>query len=210
MSPDFQHCPDCDEEYVAGIPSCAECGKPLVAGPLPHFERGGRASAAAPTVAGDAAGDEVFLVELPGLDAHEAVQALLLERIPCRATCQGLEKSYSPERPPQGPLATSLAVSLHVGSAHLEAAHEIIESLRGGDLIGELWSEAPHPDQAPDDADDRDTAVPSASRILAAPQGDAGPPADAPLQAQGTGGRTVLLLVAVAIIVALVLAFGRQ
>lgn len=215
MSRDFQHCPDCQQEYVAGVTACVDCGKALQPGPLPRFEGGGarRASGspapAAAAPAADAASD-VFVVELPGIEAHEAVQALLMEKISCRASCKGMEKRYSEASPPQGPLATSLPVSIFVAAQHREAAEEIIASIRGGDLIGEQWSDAPHPDDVDHAADPFEPLPVEPGPSLDDPPAAGREFDDAGPVAESTSGRTMLILVVVAVVVALLFALGRQ
>ncbi|MDX2166490.1 MAG: hypothetical protein SF182_05480 [Deltaproteobacteria bacterium] len=213
MSRDFQHCPDCQQEYVAGIAACVDCGQPLQPGPLARFERGAAPAAprtGATAAAGAAADGDVFVVELPGIEAHEAVQALLMEKIACRATCTGLEKRYSEASPPQGALATSLPVSIFVAAEHVEAAQEIIDSLKTGDLIGEQWSAAPHPDEVEAAAEDDFEPLPiEPGPTLAAPEPQPDL-ADLAPAAQSTSGRTIVLLIVVAVIVGLVFALARQ
>jgi hypothetical protein len=214
MSRDFQHCPDCQQEYVAGVATCVDCGKPLQPGPLPRFEGGGTrpAAGASGTAAQSTAGDgsDVFVVELPGLEAHEAVQALLMEKIACRASCDGLEKRYSEGSPPQGPLATSLPVSIFVAAQHVEAAEEIIASIRSGDLIGEQWSDAPHPDEVDAAAVEFEPLPVEPGPSLDDPPATMRNYDEAGPVAESTSGRTMLILIVVAVIVGLIFAFGRQ
>jgi len=158
MAPDYQHCPDCEQEYVAGIAACVDCGKPLSPGPLARYAGGGPALAA-PAAGGGAASAasgpvDALLAELPGTEAHEAVVALLMERIPSRAECNGIEKSYTLDQAsPSVPFAGSLPVRLYVAAEHRDAALEVIHSINQGDLIGEQWNDSPHPDVAEIDAE---------------------------------------------------------
>jgi hypothetical protein len=217
MSRDFQHCPDCQQEYVAGIATCVDCGKPLQPGPLARFEAGGTRPAAVPTAATGAttaaAGggeSDVFVVELPGVEAHEAVQALLMEKINCRAACKGMEKRYSEASPPQGPLATSLPVSIFVAAQHVEAAEEIIASIRGGDLIGEQWSDAPHPDEVDAAAAEFEPLPVEPGPSLDDPPATMRDIEDAGPVAESTGGRAIVIVIVVAVIIGLMFALGRQ
>lgn len=196
---DYQHCPACEEEYVTGVAACAECGGPLCPGPLARFAP----SAGTPAVAPAADADEL-LERLPGLQADHAVRALLLEGISCRVECRGLTKTYAPGSPPAEPFAVSLTVALYVPRAQRDAAREVLSSLGHDDLIGDQWS-APEDGGTPDD--DVIEAQPAVARE---PESDASPPADfdaagAPA-AEGTGLRTVLLIVAA--LVALLFLFG--
>jgi len=164
MSAGFQHCPACDEEYVAGIVACVDCGAPLHPGPLPRLE--GRAAAA-----GGADDDEAplppgapdaLLVELPGRQAHEAVLALLQEGIICAVECDGAHKLYLPQQRPHEPFAVSRPVSVFVATAHLEAAGEVLASLQSEDLIGAQWADTPPPEDGLDMADDDAAAAAAA------------------------------------------------
>jgi len=159
MSAGFQHCPACDEEYVAGIVACVDCGAPL-----PRLE--GRAAAA-----GGADDDEAplppgapdaLLVELPGRQAHEAVLALLQEGIICAVECDGAHKLYLPQQRPHEPFAVSRPVSVFVATAHLEAAGEVLASLQSEDLIGAQWADTPPPEDGLDMADDDAAAAAAA------------------------------------------------
>jgi len=204
MTSDLQHCAACDEEYVAGVASCAECGGPLLPGPL---ERGAsrRTRNAAPPA--DAALPDRLVAELPGLQADHAVRALLLEEIPCRIECQGIEKTYEPGRPPDTPLAMTLPVQIYVGEAQLEAAQDIIASLtEHDDIIGEQWSEA-EPVDEDDDEPDVDAGAEAANdgeseRVAptAPPQPDEPSLADQEPAPESTTFRTLLLIVLAGIV----------
>lgn len=150
MSSGFQHCPACDEEYVAGIAACVECGGALQPGPLPRLERGERraaAAAAAPAAAAAIAGaPDTLLTELPGREAHEAAVALLQEGIVCAVECDGASKVYLPHQSPREPFAVSRQVSVFVAADQVERAGEILASLQSEDLIGEQWASTPPPE----------------------------------------------------------------
>ena len=151
MSSGFQHCPACDEEYVAGIAACVECGGALQPGPLPRLERGERraAAAVAPVEAatGAAAGaPDTLLTELRGREAHEAAVALLQEGIVCAVECDGASKVYLPHQSPREPFAVTRQVSLFVAADQVERAGEILASLQSEDLIGEQWADVPPPE----------------------------------------------------------------
>jgi len=199
MASELQHCPTCEEEYVAGVAACVECGGPLTAGPLEYFaarERGG--SDAPPAVSAVGRPDQL-LAELPGLQAHHAVRALLLEDITCALKCQGVEKVYVPGQPPAEPFAVTLLVRLYVSQAQLEAAQEIIASFGHEDVIGEQWSDV--------EADDAGSEVEAEVDAASASQPDdlvttAGEPAS-----ESTSWRVITLVVLAAVV--LFLLFGR-
>jgi hypothetical protein len=160
---DLQHCAACEEEYVAGVAACVECGKPLQAGPLPR----GAASAppAAPGARADVPLDRV-LAEVPGLQADQIVRALLLEEIACRVQCQGVVKVYRPGQPPSEAFAITLPVTVYVDDATYESAQEIVHSLAQEDVIGDQWSAAPPEGEAnilEADAEQEPPAEPSAA-----------------------------------------------
>jgi hypothetical protein len=180
---------------------------------LPRFEEQPAAVGATSAAAAAAGAADTLLAELPGLEAHEAVQALLMEEIDCRVTCQGIEKRYSKNSPPQGPVATSLPVSIFVAAEHVGAGEEIIASLKTGDLIGEQWAEAPHPDEIRTDGQAEYELEPLP--VEPGPSLDTLPNTarDVPVlgpEPQSTSARTVVLMILVALIVGLIFAFGRQ
>jgi hypothetical protein len=189
-----QHCPICETEYVAGIPACADCGGPLSPGPLENMVV---AAPVAPAAASGAAFDTV-LATLPGLQAHHAVQALLLENVPCFLECQGLTKTYQPGSPPNEPLAVTLPVTVRVRAADSDGAREILDSMEADDLIGEQWSEGQSVEAEPVSEDDEQ------ARDAADVHAEAG--AEAP-QPQGTSMLTAAVVVAV--VVGLLFLFGR-
>lgn len=139
MTSTLQHCAACNEEYVAGVAACVECGQPLQAGPLP---RGAMPATTAATESAAAPLDRL-LTELPGLQADQMVRALLLEEIACRVECQGVEKIYRPGQPLSEAFAVTLPVTVYVGDAQHDSAHEILQSLAQEDVIGDQWSVAP-------------------------------------------------------------------
>jgi hypothetical protein len=194
MASDPQHCPTCQTEYVAGIPACADCGGPLVPGPLQRYAAPapGAAAAAAPT----AAAFDAVLARLPGLQADRAVRALLLEDIPCFVDCQGLTKTYQPGGPPAEPFAVTLPVTVSVRQADLASAHEVLASLESEDLIGDQWSDA------------EVAAAAEAAAAEGAGQGEApATPDDGAPQLQGTSMLTAVLVLAV--VLGLLFLFGR-
>jgi hypothetical protein len=194
---DVQHCPACDEEYVSGIPACVDCGGPLTPGPLPRFE----APATRPADAGGAAARgalDRLLARLPGKQADQAVRALLLENIACRVLCEGLEKTYTPERPPAEPFAVSLPVEVYVAAQQHDAAQDVLTSLEQEDLIGEQWSDVegePH------------ALEPPVAAGASADEPGEDQYADAAPEPQGTSLVTAVLVVAV--VLALLFLFGR-
>ena len=137
---DLQHCAPCQQEYIAGVAACVECGKPLQAGPLPRGDA--PATPAAPVASSDAPLDRL-LAELPGLQADQMVRALLIEEITCRVECQGVAKVYRPGHPPSEPFAVTLPVVVYVGDAQYDSAQEIVQSLAQEDVIGDQWSATP-------------------------------------------------------------------
>ena len=218
MANDYQHCADCEQEYVAGVATCVDCGKALMPGPLPRYA-GSTALAADAASGTDAAmpsgaGDRL-LAELPGAQAHEVVQALLMEKLACRVECRGIHKAYQPDQPaPDMPFAGSLPVRIYVAVEHLDAASEIVQSISQGDLIGEQWSEAPHPDAVEIDAEYEALPVagvpaePAAAELEAAATHQPGDFSVGVPEAQSTSLRTIIIVVVV--VIALLYFFGRQ
>jgi hypothetical protein len=200
MTDGLQHCPACDEEYVASVTACVECGGPLQPGPLERLERRARDSAA--TVRSDpaAAAPRRLLTRIAGLQADHAVRALLLEGIACRVDCQGLARTYQPGQPPAEPFAVTLPVSIYVDEAQLDAAQDVLSSFEAGDLIGDQWS-----DERAESAGDIETSTePVADREPAEPV-EAIP--DVEPASESTSLRTVVLIVVAAIV--LLFLFGR-
>jgi hypothetical protein len=201
MSDGLQHCPACDEEYVAGVAACVECGGALQPGPLQRLEH--RARDIAGTGPGDATASSPtrLLTRIAGLEADHAVRALLLEGIACRVDCQGLARTYQPGQPPAEPFAVTLPVSIYVDEAQLDAAQDVLSSFESHDLIGDQWSDEGTVDAAADlDA----LAEPVADREPSEPV-EALP--DVEPAAESTSLRTVALIVIVAIV--LLFLFGR-
>jgi hypothetical protein len=201
MTDGLQHCPACDEEYVASVTACVECGGPLQPGPLERLERrardvgagAGRGETAAST-------PSRLLTRIAGLQADHAVRALLLEGIACRVDCQGLARTYQPGQPPAEPFAVTLPVSIYVDEAQLDAAQDVLSSFEAGDLIGDQWSDEPA-----EPAGDIETfAEPIADREPAEPV-EAIP--DVEPVSESTSLRTVVLIVVAAIV--LLFLFGR-
>ena len=188
-----QHCPSCETEYVAGIAACADCGGPLSPGPLEHMAAAPPPeSPGVPTAAFDA-----VLATLPGLQAHHAVQALLLEKVPVVLECQGIVKTYQPGSPPNEPLAVTLPVTMRVRADDLEGAREILDSMAAEDLIGEQWSEG---DSVEADEPGDDPQAVEAREGGAAPTG-------APIQPEGRSMTSAIVVVV--IVVVLLFLFGR-
>jgi len=191
---ELQHCPDCQEEYVAGVTACVECGGALHPGPLERLARRARRSEAAPAEHEDEAEQSYSLLErMPGAQADQAVRALLLENIGCRVECAGIVKTYAPDAPPSEPFAVTLPVSVYVSEAQHATAQEILASLQSGDVIGDQWSTVEaEPETNPDEgepppsesADD----TPAVAQVTAEPG------------AESTSMRTVLLIVLAAIV----------
>jgi hypothetical protein len=205
MASELQHCPACDEEYVAGVATCVECGGPLQPGPLARLEERTRAltGADASTGAGGGAPRPTrLLAEIPGLQADHAVRALLLEGIACRVECQGVGKTYEPDQPPAEPFAVTLPVSIYVSDAQFDAAHEVLNSFEPGDVIGDQWSNSEA--EAAPLAEAESSLEPVADREPLQPSE---PLTDAEPAAESTSLRTVVLIVVVAIV--LLFLFGR-
>jgi hypothetical protein len=213
MTDDLQHCPACQEEYVAGVAACVECGGALQPGPLERRPTRGRArsSPGAASAADPAPPPDRLLVQLPGLQAHHMARALLREGIRCRAECAGGAKLYLPDQPPVEPLAVTLPVSLYVDDDHYDAAQEILEAPLDEDTIGDQWAESEIEATAEEGDDDESIALPmapspppagAAETVL----GDDPPDDDAPA-AESTTLRTVVLIVLAAIV--LLFVFGR-
>lgn len=209
MAGDPQHCATCQTEYIAGIAACADCGGPLTPGPLGRYTAAGSTaapaarSAAASPGAGAAGGDfDALLARLPGIQADRAVRALLLEEIPCFVECQGLTKTYLPGAPPSEPFAVTLPVTVHVRSAQLDMAREVIDSLESDDLIGEQWSDEELAEAA-------EVASPTAGVPFDEPASATAedPDAGAP-EPQRTPMVAVILVVLV--VIGMLLLFGRQ
>jgi hypothetical protein len=205
MAGELQHCPTCDEEYVAGVATCVECGGPLQPGPLERLEQRAR-TLTRPGKSVDAAGGAPrpmrLLAEIPGLQADHAVRALLLEGIACRVETQGVGRTYEPDQPPAEPFAVTLPVSIYVSDAQFDAADEVLNSFEPGDVIGDQWSDAGGEDASLAEADaslepvgDREPTQPSE------------PLSDSEPSPEGTSLRTVVLIVVVAIV--LLFIFGR-
>lgn len=202
MTSDPQHCPTCQSEYVAGIAACADCGGPLVPGPLQRYAAPPPDATSGAMPASAAAFDAV-LAQLPGLQADHAVKALLLEDIPCFVECEGLTKTYQPGSPPTEPFAVTLPVTVTVRHADLDSAREILASLDSDDLIGEQWSDEELAEAAESEAALAARPVGAGEHVRA---GDEDPEAGAP-QAQGTSMTTAIVILAVA--VGLLFLFGR-
>lgn len=204
MNSDLQHCDACQEEYIAGVAACVECGGALTPGPLERGATRARpADGSAEAATGGAGRPDRLLAQMPGMEADHAVRALLLEEIRCRVECQGIDKVYTPGRPPDQPFAVTLPVTVYVDEAQHDAAQEILASLQEGDVIGEQWSDAPV-DADHEVVDEEDQQVEVAAE-------DADQPADEPVDdapaPQSTTLRTVVLLVIVGIV--LLFVFGR-
>lgn len=204
MTSDLQHCTACQEEYIAGVAACVECGGPLEPGPLERSPSA-RQRDAAPAADGMARAERL-VAELPGLQADHAVRALLLEEIPCRTECQGVQKSYLPGRPPDAPLAMTLPVKIYVAEAQLEPAQEVITSLtEHDDLIGEQWSEVEAEDEADDTNNDTDDEPALGTRLEG---GASAPPSqdaavigeDQEPAPESTTFRTIMLIVLAGIV----------
>jgi hypothetical protein len=206
---DLQHCAACEEEYVAGVAACVECGKPLQAGPLPR-----RGTPAAPGASPDRPLDRL-LAELPGVQADQMVRALLLEEIACRVECEGVTKVYRPGQPPNEPFAVTLPVTVYVDDATHASAQEIMQSLAHEDVIGDQWSTAPA--ETEDEADTLDAEAeqdaPVESSAASTFEDDhfadaaAGEPTLSEPTAESTSLRTVVLIVLAGI--ALLFLFAR-
>lgn len=191
----YQHCPACNEEYVAGIAACADCGGPLTPGPLQRYTAPATAGAQAVAATNDAL--DRLIARLPGQEAHLAVQALLMEKISCRVECAGLDRTYSPEAPPREPFAGTLPVEIYVAATHEEPAREVIESL-DADLIGEQWNEQREAvGQATEEGLEPLPMADSDDQLAAEPP-----------QPESTSLRTAVLIVLAAL--ALLFLFGRR
>ena len=202
MSNELQHCPACQEEYVAGVAACVECGGALEPGPLDRS--GGRKRGAGGATATGAPRPDRLLAELPGLDADLTARALLRENISCRVECQGAEKVYTPDRPPEQPFAVSLPVTLYVSETQLEAAQDILASLQHEDVIGEQWSEGESEEAGDRDTDD-EVDVPVRLHDDDATEPD--PESSGEPAPESTSFRTIILIVLA--VVVLLFVFGR-
>lgn len=204
MASDLQHCPACQEEYVAGVASCVECGAALQPGPLERLEQRARRGGGSDATAPGAARPDRRRAQMPGLQADHAMRALLLEGITCGVWCEGVEKVYAPGHPPAEPFAVTLPVTVYVTDAQYEAAEEVLASLQHDDVIGEQWSAT--------EVDAENEAIVEAGP--AAEPADYSEPAraDEPAAADGpspesTSLRTIVLIVLAAIV--LLFVFGR-
>lgn len=197
----LQHCPACDEEYVARVDACVECGGVLTAGPLPRLEAPGRRARADRAAAGDPVAADHLLVELPGQEAHLLVRTLLIEGIPCRVRCQGIEKRYAPGETPQEPLAVTLPVSVFVPAGQREAAEDLLAVTEHEDVIGEQWDAEPASALEHGHEPVPSNTEPPADAYDYEPLPVLSPGADAdPLQPQGTSWRLVAMAVAIAVV----------
>lgn len=200
MASDLQHCAACQEEYVARVASCVECGGPLEPGPL---QRGTKASPV-PALGGTGPQLDRLLAELPGAQADQAVRALLLEDIGCRVECEGVAKVYEAGQRAAEAFAVTLPVSVYVSGAQYDSAQEILSSLQQEDLIGDQWAAAPVEAEAEASVVDDPGSDPTDD---AAPAPDDPEMADGEPVAESTSMRTVVLLVAAGIV--LLFLFGR-
>jgi hypothetical protein len=201
MADDLQHCPDCREEYIAGVTACVECGGALRPGPLERSAT--RVQRAGGSAGGAAEQAHRLLVELPGLQADLATRALLLEGIAVRVECQGASKLYAAGDKPTEPFAVTLPVSVYVAAAQLDTAQEILASLQQDDVIGSQWSDR-QPGRDSEAVGDQEWEGESADS--AADMEDDSQAIAAP-KAESTSMRAVLILVAAAIL--LLFLFGR-
>ena len=202
MSTELQHCPACQEEYVAGVAACVECGGALAAGPLDRSAARKRGAADGAIAAGAPRPDRL-LAELPGSEADLTARALLRENITCRVECQGTEKLYTPDRPPDQPFAVTLPVTMYVSEAQFEAAQDILTSLQHEDVIGEQWSES---EDAVDDGEEHEVAASVDTHGDRAPEMDADASGEQPVP-ETTSFRTIMLIVLACIV--LLFLFGR-
>ena len=193
MSGELQHCPECDEEYVAGVAACVECGGALQPGPLARLEARHAERRTAPPPSSDPSTDEELIAELPGQQADHVVRMLLLESIPCRVVCQGIEKRYLPGHPPAEPFAMTLPVTIFVAAAQRQAAEDILNSFEHEDVIGEQWDsepEIPRVEAEPAEESDSYEALPMVD--------DAAIPE--PPQPTGTSLRAIVIIVALGLV----------
>lgn len=199
MADELQHCEGCQEEYVAGVAACVECGGTLQAGPLPRAGRS-RAGVAASAAAGASDLDRL-LVELPGLQADLAVRALLLEDIPVRVVCQKNSKVYAAGEKPTEPFAVTLPVSVFVSAAQLDMAQEILDSMQRDDVIGDQWSDPQSDTEGNPIAVESDAASEEPEDDIADEARGAAP------RSESTSLRAVVILVVAGLI--LLFMFGR-
>jgi hypothetical protein len=195
------HCPDCRNEFVAGITMCSDCGQPLRPGELP---RGARPAALVVEEESDAplhgeAPDlpdppDTLVATLPGEDAERIARALTLEHISSLLDCEGTQELRGPSEPPKPAIARRKPVSIYVAHTRVDEAREIIESLVGVDLIGEQWRSG----DAGDDGHEEGAAASSAPRA-AVPAAQGPHDLEAPA-AEGSGRYLVLLAILGAIL----------
>jgi hypothetical protein len=140
-----------------------------------------------------------MIAELPGQQADHVVRLLLLEGIPCRVVCQGIEKRYLPGQPPAEPFAMTLPVTIFVPDEQREAAADIVGSLEHEDLIGEQWDSEP----AAASASERDEESESYEAL---PMVDDAPIPEPP-QPSGLSLRTVVIVAVIGLV--LLLLFAR-
>jgi hypothetical protein len=109
------------------------------------------------------------------------------------------------------PFAGSLTVRLYVASEHREAALEIVNSINQGDLIGEQWNDAPHPDSVDIEPDYQTLPVqPAGASGDAQAAAAAEPYEEAALPPpQETRVSPVSIAIVAVIVVALLYYFGR-
>ncbi len=199
MNAELQHCPECDEEYVAGIAACVECGGVLQPGPLPRLEARHAEQRAAQKTAVDAGSADRLIADLPGRQADHVVRLLLLDGIPCRVVCQGIEKRYLPGQPPAEPFAMTLPVQIFVAEAQRETAEDIVGSFEHEDVIGEQWDSEPAPPAEIERAEE-------AESYEALPMADDAPIPEPP-QPTGTSLRAILIIAVIGL--ALLFFFAR-
>lgn len=179
---------------MSGVQACGDCGAPLTPGPLPsppaadsNRHRAEPSAAQTP---------DTKLIDLPGLQADFAVQALTLEGIVCGLECQGIRKIRLPAGPPEEPLAVTLAVSIYVPSDRMSEAQSILRSLEPEDVIGAQWQPTPEvaasgePSPFP-----RALDPPPTDHRLTAPRSTTTPP-----RGEGTTLRLLLFLAIAAVV----------
>jgi hypothetical protein len=137
------HCEGCRAEYVAGVPSCADCRGSLTPGALPRANPPREAARSEANPESEVVAVDAFLLTAAGAQAEIFATALNMEGVTCLLECQGIRQWRRPSQKSGTALASTLPVSLYVARADQERAREVVTSLSSEDLVGEQWAEDP-------------------------------------------------------------------